>query len=216
MDILLIIFDLDGTVIADEDEYGVAFGEVLKDLGVNIKSDYPHVGGIGVKENWDIFLNKFKIKTNKSAVELALETQRAYLNNFSQVDLKKGFKRFVKKIRQDNILTALATANDWWVVEKVIDRLNLGKYFDTITTAEEVNFNKPDPEIFLITSGKLGIEDKGCLVIEDSSAGIDAAKAAGMKAVGIYRDSQHKKSLDKADFVIADFDQLSLTKIRNL
>ncbi len=216
MEISAVIFDLDGTVIGDEDEYGLAFGEILKDLGVEVASLYPHVGGIGVKENWRIFLKKFKIKTKKSLDELALETQRAYLKRLWDVDTKAGFSNFIYRLRQSNILTALATSNEWWVVEEIIDKLRLESYFDTITTSEEVILNKPSPDIFQITADKLGAESGCCIVIEDSKAGIDAAHNAGMKAIGLVRDSEHAQKLKGADLLIENYFDLSIDQLKVL
>ena len=76
MKLSAVIFDLDGTVVADEDEYGEAFARVLKKLGVIVDSEYPHVGGIGVRENWPIFIKKYNIKTDKTIEELTLLTQK--------------------------------------------------------------------------------------------------------------------------------------------
>lgn len=216
MKILGVIFDLDGTVISDEDEYGTAFKEILVKCGVKVDADYPHVGGIGVKENWDIFVKKYHLKTKKSSEELARETQRAYLKRLKSVDIKPGFEAFVDELRSANVLTALATANDWWVVEEIVERFNLENYFDAVTTADEVKENKPDPEIFLISSEKLGLAPESCLVIEDSKAGIEAAQSAKMKMVGIYRSLKHKRQLGKANLIIKDYNELSLEKISNL
>ena len=211
-----VLFDFNGTVLSDEDEYGAAFKKVLKGLGIEVKSDYPHIGGIGVRENWVVFLKKYKIKTEKSIKQLTSETQKAYLESFSTIETKEGFEEFIDKLRSANTLTALATSNEWRVVEEVIERLGFEKCFDVVITAEEVTFNKPDPEIFVITADKLGVERESCLVIEDSKAGIDAAHGAGMKAIGMARDNKHAETLKEADMIINNFYDLSFENISSL
>ena len=121
MKVSAVIFDLNGTVLSDEDEYGAAFKEVLKSFGIRVKSDYPHLGGIGVFENWPIFIKKYKIKTEKTLEQLTQETQKAYLKRLSTIRIKEGFENFAKALRDANILIALATSNDWWVVKKILD-----------------------------------------------------------------------------------------------
>ena len=204
-----VIFDLNGTVLADEDEYGAAFGEVLRDLGKKTDKKFPHTRGIGVKENWPVLLAKYKIKTTKTADELASMTQNAYLKRIDKVDLKKGFVEFVEGLKTSGTLIALATSNSWMIVEKIFDMLDIEKYFDLVTTCEEVGFNKPSPEIFLKTAEKLGVEPEDCAVIEDSQAGVEAAIAAEMKVVGLKHDKNHAKTLKDANLIVGDFIELS-------
>lgn len=214
--ILAVIFDLDGTVLANEDEYGAAFAFVLNKLGKKVNSAYPHIGGIGVKENWPHLLATYKIKTDKTIEELTKETQDAYLSQLNKVELKPGFDIFVGELKENGLKTALATSNDWWIMDEVFHALSLDKYFDVTTTGEEVADKKPAPDLFLITADKLGIVPEACLVLEDSQAGIDAARSAGIKVIGIARDEKHAKSLKGADEIIFHYSELSFARINTL
>jgi len=211
-----VIFDLDGTVLSNEDEYGEAFKQVLRSLGKEVDEDYPHVGGIGVKENWPILLTKYKIKTDKTIEELTRKTQEAYLEKLDKVNLKDGFAIFAKELKDEGVKIALATSNAWWILEEVFEALSLEKFFDVTTTGEEVDLKKPAPDLFLITANKLGMLPEQCLVIEDSQAGIDAAHKAGMKVVGIARDETHAKSLKDADLLVFSYSELSSKRINNI
>jgi len=216
MSLKAVIFDLNGTVLSDEDEYGRAFKKVLRKLGKKVDSDYPQTAGIGVEEGWSVLLAKYKIKTNKTTEELASETQNEYLKSFKSVRLKKGFEKFIRKLQEAKILTALATSNTWLIVESIFNEFNIEGYFDFVTSKEEVNFNKPAPDIFRITAEKLNVNTLDCLVFEDSASGVQAAKSAGMKVVALARDKKHKKTLISADLVVRNFDDLSLNKVQNL
>lgn len=216
MNLQSVIFDLDGTVVADEDEYGEAFNRVLESLGVERYSSYPHIGGIGVEENWVVFLKKHKIKTRKTSKELALMTQKEYLTLLDDVTLKDGFSEFSDELKKNGIKIALATSNDYSVADEIISKLALEKTFDVVTTAEEVLYKKPDPEIYTITADKLRTEREHCLVIEDSESGIDAALDAGMKVVGIFRNEEHKKTLKKANLLISNYFALDYSKLLSL
>ena len=110
----------------------------------------------------------------------------------------------------------MATSNTWDIVENIFDYLHIEKYFDSVTTGEEVSFKKPEPDIFLVALDKMGIEPERCLVFEDSESGIEAAKGAGMKVIGIYRDNKHLKTLNNADLLKDSFDKISLEEISNL
>lgn len=217
MAITAVIFDLDGTVLDNEDEYGKAFGKVLKSLGAKVNDEIPHTTGIGLHNNWKKLIKKYKIKTSKTTEELARETQEEYLKLLGSVKLKEGFEDFVENLQKSGLTIALATSNEWWMVEKIVDHMNIGKYFDCTTTAEEVTFNKPDPEIFLVTANKIGVSCEDCLVFEDSQAGVKAAKAAGMRVVGVARDESHAKELKNADMVIESYGEFAdLNIVSNL
>jgi HAD superfamily hydrolase (TIGR01509 family) len=216
MKLLAVIFDLDGTILDNEDEYGIAFKEMLSKLGQKTDSEFPHIQGIGMQENWQKLIPKYKIKTKKSIEELSKETQEIYLKMLSRITLKEGVRDFIEEIKDSGILVALATSNTWPTVEKVFDALDLEGIFEAITTGEEVKFKKPDPETFLLTAQKLGVDPENCLVIEDTEAGIKAAKAARIKVVAIARDSKHAKLLEKAKKVIYDYGELSPDMLTSL
>ena|SRR3989344_3344275 len=202
MNIKAVIFDLDGTIVSDEDEYGEAFRRVLTSLGVKINSKYPHVGGIGVEANWPILIKKYSIKSDRSIAELTGEIQKQYLKLLDRVTLKKGFLILIKRLREMDIKTAIATSNSRFILEEIFDRFGIEKYFDSVTTGEEVREKKPSPEIYKIAGDKLEIDPKYILVIEDSKAGIEAARRAGMHTAAIARGGVHKKELKEAEFVV--------------
>lgn len=211
-----VIFDLDGTALSNEDEYGNAFKTILGRLGRKVDITYPHIGGIGVKENWPILLAKYKITTQKSIEELTKETQDAYLEQLPKVTLKPGFENFVRELKKGGVMVALATSNAWWILDEVFAALDLEKYFDATSTGEEVEHRKPAPDLFILTADKLGVSPENCLVIEDSEAGIDAAHKAKMKAVGIARDNEHARTLKRAEMVAFRFDEISVPEMLNL
>jgi beta-phosphoglucomutase len=86
----------------------------------------------------------------------------------------------------------------------ILDKIELTPYFDVIVDGTNVSKAKPDPEVFLQAANQLGIAPKDCVVFEDAVAGIQAAKAAGMRAFGIGAP----ELLTQADRVFNDFTQL--------
>lgn len=183
MEISAVIFDLDGTVLVDEDVYADAFKAVLRSLGKEVGEKRPQVGGVGVERNWPILVKKYGIKTDKSWEELGVQTQREFLSRLNKVNLRKGFKQLVRDLKQKNIKIGLATSNDWWVVEKIFDKFGLESLFDCVVTMEEVANSKPSPDLFFAVADKMGVEPKKCVVFEDSQSGVEAARLAGMRVV---------------------------------
>lgn len=207
-----VILDLNGTMLDDEDVYNRAFRRVLGTLGIRTKDNFRHTKGIGVRGNWLAFKSGFKFKSKKNLDELSFLTQKAYLEEFGSVKLRRGFLKLIKNLRLLGIKTALATSNDYSVVERVFDKFGIEKYFDVVASSEEVFSNKPSPQIFTLTAEKLGVEPYECLVFEDSKAGIEAARLAGMAVVGVAskNDQEDLLSLKDADRVIYSFDKFKL------
>lgn len=210
-----VIFDLNGTILEDEDEYGKAFVKVLKALNVEVNNSFPQEKGIGVKENWQRLIKKHNIKTEKSVELLVKETQEEYLKEISEVTIRSGFNEFVESLKDSQIKIALATSNTWEQTDRILDTLGLQDIFDVTTTGDEVTYNKPDPDIFLLTADKLGIERSDCLIIEDSLAGIEAAKRAGMKVIAISSE-EDSKIFSKADLVVESFSDITAQVIDQL
>jgi beta-phosphoglucomutase len=96
-----------------------------------------------------------------------------------------GLETFLTSLRQAGIRIALATAADRGNIDFTLDALGIRDHFDVIVGAEEVSKGKPDPEVFLLSARKLGVEPDACAAFEDSNPGIRAALAAGMRVVGI-------------------------------
>jgi len=202
------IFDLNGTILSDEDEYGKAFARVLNQFDIEGVEDIPHVAGIGVEENWPRLIDKYGIKTGKTPLELAKETQKAYEGMIDEITLQEGIVEFINDLKESGIKVALATSNNWQIVDKVFEKFGFEGVFDAVTTGEEVEFKKPDPDIFILTSKKLDMDPKNCLVFEDADAGVEAAHRAGMKVVGIVRKSG-EETLEEADITIESFKEMS-------
>lgn len=216
MEVAAVIFDLNGTVIDDEHLYADAFNEVLTKLGVESNKEHPHSLGIGVKENWQKFVKEYNIKTKRSIEELTKQTQDIYLSNIKDISFREGFEDLIEDLRDNRITTALATSNAWYIVEEIVEELELDKYFDCLTTAEEVDINKPEPDIFIITAEKMGLEPGTCVVIEDSVAGITAGKRAGMRTVALIKDEDHESGIKGADLNIHDFSEVNARVLQTL
>jgi HAD superfamily hydrolase (TIGR01509 family) len=211
-----VIFDLDGTILEDEDEYGRAFNKVLKTLGVETGNPLPQTRGIGVEDNWPILIKKYNITISKTPAVLAKETQEAYLSEISEITVRPGFMDFEESLRNAGVKIGLATSNSWEVTDRVLTAINLQGIFDVITTREEAAHSKPDPDLFTITSDKLGMERYECLVIEDAPSGVEAARRAGMKVVAIADKVEDETVLSKADLTVENFSEITPEKISEL
>lgn len=104
---------------------------------------------------------------------------------------------------------ALASSSNMSLINAVIKKLNITSYFECVHSAENLNYGKPHPEIFINAANDLKVKPTNCLVIEDSFHGLLAAKSALMKTVVV----PDEESWNDPRFIIADHKLNNLTEI---
>ena len=110
---------------------------------------------------------------------------------------------------------AVATAASNRNMEFILDGLDLRKYVDAITTATDVATGKPDPAMFLVSAEKLGVAPADCMVFEDALGGFEAAKRAGMKAIGIATVNSIEDMM-ACDAVVEAYDDFTTLRAREV
>ena len=149
---------------------------------------------------------------------LSLEQITAYANEKESVyrELYKpkikpvpGLLETFSQIKRLHIKLAMATAASKENCDFSLAALGLNNYFDVILGETDVKMGKPDPEIYLQTAARLNVGPDSCLVFEDSPAGVQSGKNAGMKVVGITT-SHTEAELAKADLTVKNFSELEL------
>lgn len=205
-----VIFDLDGTILLNEEVYEHAFRVVLKENGAaRVAGEFAHVPGVGMEENWRMLKLKFGLPENLSVSELIRRTQEAYRARLGEISIRPGFFELHEALSEEGILVGLATSNDWWLVADELENLGLDRYFNATVTREEVLLPKPDPAIFWETARKLGVPDESCIVIEDSKAGVEAGIEAGMKTVAVLGSYSAPEDFPRADLIVPGFEDLN-------
>jgi DNA helicase-2/ATP-dependent DNA helicase PcrA len=113
------------------------------------------------------------------------------------IPLKPGAKEILVWLRENGILTALATANDFERTKGYLTRLGLFDHFDKIICADMVKEGKPSPDIYSYACQQLGLEPQRCLAVEDSPNGVTSAYLAGCKVVMVPDLTQPDEELSK-------------------
>jgi len=127
-----------------------------------------------------------------------------------------GVEKLIKDLFANGIQLIVASSSSKQTIDRVFKRFDLYQYFTDIVSGEDFPKSKPDPEIFLFAASLSKAPKENCIVIEDSSNGILAAKGAGIFCIGY--DSIHSKmqNLAAADMVIREFSELDYDKVKNL
>jgi beta-phosphoglucomutase-like phosphatase (HAD superfamily) len=107
----------------------------------------------------------------------------------------------------------VATASDHQWAERWLSHFSLQSYFQVVATSSDVPNNKPAPDVFLFAAAQLGVPPERCLVFEDSLAGTQAAKAAGMKVIAVLNHANKALTFSAADVIIEGLEGLTLPQI---
>lgn len=201
-----IIFDKDGVIIDTKPIHYEVLQSFLKEMGLHItEEEYNHSCGITSIELFKRLNSKFN--TNYDINTMVDKFQRKYINTIRENTNIKPIKNvdvLIKKLYENKFKLAVASSAKREKIDLVLNRFGLADYFNAIVSGYEVNNSKPHPDIFLKAAEKLGVDPKECIVIEDSTNGIKAAKAANMFCVG-YNNPISNQDLSEADMIINDF-----------
>ncbi|QQY80324.1 HAD superfamily hydrolase (TIGR01509 family)/HAD superfamily hydrolase (TIGR01549 family) [Keratinibaculum paraultunense] len=210
-----IIFDMDGVIIDSEPLHCKLEREILKELGGKITEE-EHNAFIGTTDYhmWSILKEKFNIK--KPVDEIIQMKKERFIKNIHMLNLVDNVEEFIEKLHKKGYPMGLASSNNRKIVNLIVNKFKLDKYFNVIISGEDVSKGKPHPEIFLKTAEKMGVEPHNCLVIEDAKNGVIAAKAAGMKCIGFKNPNSGEQDLSQADLIISSYDELDLNTLKGL
>ena len=127
-----------------------------------------------------------------------------------------GASGLVRSLTENGFKTAIGSSAQRKNIEQLIALLPNGEMFKTIVSEEDVEEGKPNPQVFLLAAERLGVPAAKCAVIEDSLHGLEAAKRAGMVAIGITGTVGREDMREFADFVVDELTELSPEKISDL
>jgi beta-phosphoglucomutase len=209
------IFDLDGVIVDTAKYHYKAWKRIADELGFEFTEQHnERLKGVSRMRSLDILLEVGNINVDEETkLKLAEKKNNWYVEYISKMDKSEilpGVEDCIKSLKQKNIKTAIGSASKNTML--ILKSLDIAHYFDAIIDGNKVTKAKPNPEVFLLGAKELGLNPENCVVFEDAEAGIQAAKAAGMMAVGIGSPS----ILKEADLVVSGFDNDGNEKIRSL
>jgi beta-phosphoglucomutase len=200
------IFDLDGVIVDTAVYHYKAWKRLANELGFDFsEADNEQLKGVSRMRSLEIVLQCGGITKTESEQKLLAAQKNAWyvemINHMTPAEILPGAQEFVEACRTAGIKTALGSASKNSMT--ILEKLHITHLFDVIIDGNKVTKAKPDPEVFLKGAKELGIEPKYCVVFEDAIAGVEAAKAGGMKAVGIGKPAV----LHEADLVVSGLDK---------
>ena len=206
-----IIFDMDGLMIDSERVTFECYQERLKDMNLTMDEEFyktllgKPINGI-YQRFYDVYGNDFPIQNVIQDVH-QLMAERFETEG---VPVKKGLVELLHYLKDNNYKTIVATSSNRDRVDKILAQAKITEFFDDSICGDEVTKGKPNPEVFLKSCQKLGVNVDEAIVLEDSEAGIQASYDANIKVICIpdmkYPEEQYVKMttkiLDSLDQVI--------------
>ncbi|SKB26633.1 beta-phosphoglucomutase [Parapedobacter luteus] len=203
------IFDLDGVLVDTATFHYRAWRRLANELGFDFSMQQNELlKGVSRMQSLEQVLTWGRMQQAGLDKEHLAEKKNAWylelVERMGPDDVLPGVLAFLRAAKATGIRTALGSASK--NARLILDRTGLQGYFDAVIDGNAVVLSKPHPEVFLRAAEALGAAPDACLVFEDAQAGIDAAKAAGMSAVGIGSGT----ALQRADLVVAGLADLKI------
>ena len=180
------IFDLDGTIIDSMGIWEKIDIKFFEEINIPMPSDYIKIiNNMSFEESAIYTIKRINLKESKENI-IERWNQMAMFEYAHNIKLKPNVRTYLEKLKENNIKIGLATASPQELYESVLKNNKIYDYFDAFTTLQEVKKDKNYPDIYLLTSEKLGICPEECAVFEDILIGINTCKKANFKTVGVY------------------------------
>lgn len=206
-----VIFDMDGVIVDTEPVHKYAYNLHFNELNIEVSEElYSSFTGNSTK---NVFQKLKKIYDLQQDIEALVLRKRHLFNEAfdtkEDLFLIEGVEDLIKNLYKTNYQLILASSASNDTINRVFNRFQLDNYFTHKVSGEDFPKSKPDPAIFLHAASLSLFSNENCVVIEDSTNGVVAAKAAGLKCIGYKSKNSKNQDLSKADFIISDFIELN-------
>jgi beta-phosphoglucomutase len=202
-----VLWDLDGTLIDSADQHYVAWRDALAQRGRGHTRE-EFMRGFGKRNDMVLRAIFGDALPPEEAARVADDKEQRYRRLVREDGLEPlpGVMDWLSRLKKQGFRQALATSAPPANVAVVVEVLGLGRFFDATASADDVERGKPEPDIFLEAARRIDVPPARCVVVEDSPYGLEAARRAGMKSVGILSD--HHRELE-ADLVVSSLAALA-------
>ena len=202
------IFDLDGTLIDNNPYHLKSWLQYLKDQNREI-SEEEYKAKVNGRTNKDVIEYIYgREMDDAEAMVYALEKEAIYRQLYQpHIVPVPGLLALLQKLKDNNIPLAIATSGIQVNIDFMFDNIPIRQYFDVVVNSSHITKGKPDPEIYIRAAQLLNVDLQNCLVFEDAVVGINSAKAAGMKVIGVLT-THSAEELAGADALIKDYTEL--------
>jgi HAD superfamily hydrolase (TIGR01509 family) len=213
-----VIFDMDGVIVDTEPVHRYAYYKQFEELNIDVtEAMYTSFTGFSTRNTFQTLKEQFQLTHE---VEDLIQRKRSIFNDAfdtkEDLELLEGVRTLIEDLHQNGIQLILASSASKVTIDRVFTRFGLHDFFTHIVSGEDFPKSKPHPAIFEHAASLSIAPKENCIVIEDSTNGVKAAKSAGIYCVGYISEHSKDQHLDEADLVINHFKELTAEVIRTL
>lgn len=210
-----IIFDHDGTLIDTETADFEACRILCEEVGVAMAQEFWAEKVLGRMDGYEaLFAEIIQVhRQDLSPVEMWKRLKELWQVTRENIALMPGVPNLLGQLHKAGYPMGVATASDRDWADRWLAHFELASYFQVVATSSDVANNKPAPDVYLFAAAQLGVPPERCLVFEDSLAGTQAARAAGMKVIAVTSHMNRALTFSAADLVIEGLEGVDLELI---
>ncbi len=181
-----VLWDMDGTLVDSEEFHWLSWRDTMAQEGVPVTRE-QFLATFGQRNDTILpqWLGRDAAPERIQRIGDAKEALYRKLVRERGLQPLPGAKEWVARLHKEGWRQAIASSAPRANVEVVLEVTGLGGYFQAIVSAEDVTVGKPDPQVFLRAAERLGMPPARCIVVEDATAGVEAARRAGMRSIGV-------------------------------
>lgn len=206
-----IIFDMDGVLLDSEPLHLKAYQLFLQNFGITFteEDNRPFLGRKDLELATHL-ISQHGIEMNP--LELVDEKEKLMATLISAgISPMPGVVKVLQDAESLKISCGIASSATLPTIKSIVDALHISRYFQALTSGDEVENGKPAPDVYLLAAARLGVKPNQCLVIEDSQNGVSAAKAANMHCVAIPCATTQHQDHSRADKILDTLESLNLS-----
>lgn len=211
-----LIFDMDGLLVDTETCDYEAWRELHAAHGREL-SLAEYCDSAGLYGSWERMYDALSQVCGISAEALHATREPRFRELVSSaLRPSPELRGLLAELRAHGIARAVASSSDRDWVEYLLDGLGLTAEFPVVATGHDVAHRKPAPDLYLLAAERLGVDPARCVALEDSSHGLAAARAAGLRAIAIPNPVSRHQDLSRAHVRVEHFGDVTLDLLRRL
>ena len=206
----VILFDMDGVLVNTEPLHYRLWKQVFSERGIDLTFEaYKGCIGANGKRLMELVLEHYGLdfRGEKALFDRYYQLKEENLR-YGDIPRIEGVAETLAELQKRGYRMAVASSSTQEYIELCTDRVGIAHFFDVRFSAERVKNTKPAPDVFLAAAERMNARPAECVVVEDSTNGTRAAKAAGMRCIGFANPDSAGQCLDAADVRIDAFCQL--------
>ena len=213
-----VLFDMDGVIVDTEPLHHKAYLMMFEEVGIDVsKERYHGFTGQSTRGICEQLCIHFNLKQQPEALA------RIKRNNFTKLffededlQLIEGVSKLISQYYNNGLTLVLASSASMITIKNITKRFDLDCYFKDKLSGANLKASKPHPEIFINAAKAANAQPNECIVIEDSTNGILAAKRAGIYCIAYKSVNSKNQDYSQADKVITNYKEINFKEIEKL